>query len=49
MKRPSAQELFYDPWNAGLFKKMATTNRKAKNSSANRLIKNFIRRQREDN
>lgn len=49
MKRPSVADLFYDPWNAHYFKNKSNTKRKTQNNSMQRLIKNFIQRQQDNN
>jgi hypothetical protein len=49
MRRPSASELFYDPWNVGFFQGIAKSQRKNKNQSTQRLVKEFMHKQQLDN
>jgi serine/threonine protein kinase len=49
MKRPSASDLFYDPWNAQYFRRSSKSTRKTQNKSMQKLIKNFSERQQVNN
>ena len=49
MKRPSAIELFYDPWNSDYFQGIKNTKRKNSNHSSMKLAKDFERIQNKNN
>jgi len=43
MKRPSAKDLFFDPWNFGF--KNSSVRRSSGNRQKHKAVKNFLKRQ----
>lgn len=45
MKRPSACDLFYDPWNGLYFQELAKTKKKNKHKNQAKILRNFQKKQ----